>query len=166
MTRYGLTEWHEHGIDYRAVFLPWYQVTEILGHEYDGDQTDLEQVKTAVLRAGAPKWTARVMYDGIDEKGVCLIGGPIVYAEALMRSYHLWELEDRFGIVEHDGITWYLTQQPYITSAGKQPWYEAIAINANGDTARIVWSVRDDWKDVEDESDACDWSKPAGVTIL
>ncbi len=166
MTRYGITEWHEHGIEYLAIFVPWCQVEGILGHEYDGERKDLEQVKAATLRAGAPKWTGRVEYDGIEEKGLYLIGGRIVYAEALGQSYHLWDLEDRFGTVEHEGITWYLTQQPYITSAGKRPWYEAIAINANGDTARIVWSVRDDWKDVEDESDACDWSKPAGVTIL
>lgn len=186
MTRYGLTEWHDCGIEYRAVFLPWCQVKGILGHEYDGDREDLEQIKTAVLRAGAPSWIGRVMYDGIDEEGICLIGGQIVYAEALMKSYHLWELEDRFGTVEHEGITWYLTQVPYIAGTDglswyeavttgvfktsevtpELPWYEAIAINADGDATLIWWTVKDHWTDIEDESDMCDWNTPARVTKL
>ena len=166
MTYWGLTEWHDCGINYRAVYLPLWQAEEILGHVYDGEREDLEQIKTALLEAGAPRWIRRVVDDGIEADGMYLIGGPLVYSEVLAQEYHLWELEDRWGSVEHEGTTWYLTQQPYITSAGGRPWYEAIAISADGDTARIEWAVVDEWEDIEDESEACDWDKPASVTRL
>ena len=75
MTYWGLTEWHDCGINYRAVYLPMWQVEEILGHVYDGEREDLEQIKTALLEAGAPTWVSLVEIgdDGIDEGGVCLI---------------------------------------------------------------------------------------------
>lgn len=161
-----LAEWHECGINYLAVYLPWRQVEEILGHEYDGEREDLEQLKAAVLEAGAPRWVQQVMYDGVEADGMYLIGGPLVYSMVLNREFHLWELEDKFGTVEHEGSTWYLTQVPYITGAGEPPWYEAIAINTYGDAARIKWSVVDWWEDIEDEADVCQWDTPAGVTTL
>ncbi len=168
MTYWKLTEWHDYcGIDYLTVYLPWWQVEEILGHGYEGGEREhLERVKAAVLEAGAPSWVRRVKYDGLDEDGLYLIGGPLVYSMVLNQEYHLWELEDRFGTVEHEDTTWYLTQQPYIMGAGEQPWYEAVAINIYGDTARIEWAVVDDWRDIEDESDVCNWDTPVSVTIL
>jgi flavin-binding protein dodecin len=188
MTYWGLTEWHECGINYRAIHLPWWQVEEILlGHAYEGDEReDLEQLKAAVLEAGAPKWVERVEYDGIEAEGMYLIGGPLVYAEALNQEHHLWELEEQFGTIEHEDTTWYLTQRPYIAGTNELswdeavaigvfkasevtpelPWYEAVAINIYGDAALVWWTVRDDWKDVEDESDMCQWDTPARVTVL
>ncbi len=186
MMYWRLTEWCQDGTDHRAVFVPWWVVGDVLGHRYDGDREDLEQLKAAALEAGAPSWIGRVAYAGIEQKGIYLIGGPIVYAEALDRDFHLWELENQWGSVEHEGITWYLTQQPYIAGTDKLswkkavaigvfdvsevtpelPWYEAIAINADGDTALVWWIVKDHWKDIEDESDMCDWDTPARVTKL
>ena len=78
MMYWRLTEWHQDGTDHSAVFIPWCQVEGILGHAYDGDQEDLEQLKAAALEAGAPSWVGRVEYDGIDEKGMYLIGGQLV----------------------------------------------------------------------------------------
>jgi len=89
-----------------------------------------------------------------------------VYSMVLNQEYHLWELGDKFGIVEYEDTTWYLTQQPYILGADERPWYEAVAINIYGDTARIEWDVVDGWKEIEDESDVCDWDRPVSVTIL
>jgi len=186
MMYWRATEWHQDGVDHRALFLPWWQVSEVLGHRYDGDQGDLELIKAAALRAGAPSWIQRVEHDGIEEKGIYLIGGPLVYSEVLDQSYHLWELENCWGVVEHEDTTWYLTQMPYIAGTDKLswkkavaigvfdvsevtpelPWYEAIAINADGDTALVWWTVKDHWKDIEDEADMCDWNKPARVTKL
>lgn len=154
------------GTERECILIPWWQVEEILGHAYDGDLQDLERLKAAVLEAGAPAWIRRVAYNGIEAEGLCLIGGPIVYAEALAQEYHLWELEDRWGSVEHEGSTWYLTQQPYIAGTDERPWYEAIAIDINGDAVLIKWAVADHWKDIEDESERCEWDKPASVTVL
>jgi hypothetical protein len=161
-----LTEWHDCGINYRAVYLPWWQVEEILGHVYDGEREDLERVKAAVLEAGAPRWVQQVVYDGVEADGMYLIGGPLVYSMVLNQEHHLWELEAQWGTVEHEGSTWYLTQQPYIAGTDERPWYEAIAINLYGDAALIKWTVTDEWEDIEDESDVCQWDKPAGVTTL
>ena len=74
--RWRETVWAESdGTERGCVLIPWGEVEAILGHAYDGDLQDLEQLKEAVLEAGAPAWVSLVETGdaGVDEAGVCLI---------------------------------------------------------------------------------------------
>ena len=71
------------------------------------------------------------------------------------------------GTVEHKGKTLELTQEAYPTS-GSFPvpggetysgnWYEAHAVDADGNDYRVIWTEVD--RDREDASEACDWDNP------
>ena len=70
------TSWADSdGTERECVLVSWDEVEAILGHAYDGDLQDLEQLKEAALEAGAPGWVSLVGigHDGIDKAGVCLI---------------------------------------------------------------------------------------------
>lgn len=44
-------------------------------------------------------------------------------------------------------------------------WYEATAVDDNGNQYRVVWNIKPDF-DINsnaDESDACDWDNPAEI---
>ena len=69
------------------------------------------------------------------------------------------------GTVEHGDKTLTLTQEAY-SQGGSFPvpggatyngdWYEAHAVDANGNDCRVIWTEVD--HQTEDESDACDLS--------
>lgn len=43
-------------------------------------------------------------------------------------------------------------------------WYEAAATDADGNTYRVIWALRDDYDPATNgESDACDWTHPVEV---
>ena len=67
---------------------------------------------------------------------------------------------DKFGTVEKDRKTFYITQLAYISDDGS--YYEALAIDADENEYLIQWDTTEDWKSREiadqwDESEACDW---------
>ena len=41
-------------------------------------------------------------------------------------------------------------------------WYEAPAVDADGNAYTVLWKILPDW-DNEDESSACDWHKPVAI---
>jgi hypothetical protein len=60
-----------------------------------------------------------------------------------------------------------LTQDPYIIEGG----YKAVGYLDGEDrsdetcpTVTVVWALVDGWEDRDDESDCCDWGRPASVT--
>jgi len=53
-----------------------------------------------------------------------------------------------------------LTQQPYLDGTNEHPIYTAAAVDEEGESYWVHWTVRDEYKKelkIEDESDACEW---------
>ncbi|MGG0029516.1 hypothetical protein ABEX92_16780 [Bacillus safensis subsp. osmophilus] len=68
-------------------------------------------------------------------------------------------------IVFFEGVEYRTTQNPYVNDEGTQ--YEATAINRDNEQVLIEWEITyQDYKNLEDESDACDWDNPSKVIRL
>jgi len=61
------------GPPHAAVFLPWPEVTRILGHPHRGEPEDDAQLVAELIHQGAPDWVATAP-GWIDEAGWGLIG--------------------------------------------------------------------------------------------
>jgi hypothetical protein len=146
-------------VDYPAVHVTW---SDLKAAGFTGDGSDDKEIETALLAAGAPEWV-KTAQGWIDERGYGLYN-TIVYSDALCEAFNLADLEAEFGTVDVEGNTYYLTQQAYITGSDDDVCYEAAAIASNGDVYTVRWAVCEDWQEIEDESDRCDWAKPISVT--
>lgn len=74
------------------------------------------------------------------------------------------EENNNYGTVEFEGKQYTLTQQPYIDGKmDDRPYYKAIAVDKNGNEHEVVWDVVDNWEEIEDESESCDWDEPESV---
>ena len=72
-----------------------------------------------------------------------------------------------YGNVEHGDTMLTLTQEAY-PQGGSFPvpggatyngdWYEAHAVDADGNNHRVIWTEVN--HETEDESEACDWDNP------
>ena len=71
---------------------------------------------------------------------------------------------DNHGTVTHNGKTFTLTQDAYITSNGSRDYYRAHAVDANQNEYYILWDIID--ADCDDESNACDWSNPSDIISI
>lgn len=72
-----------------------------------------------------------------------------------------------FGIVEFEGKEYTLTQDAYIDgSADETPYYRAMAEDAEGNEYEVFWDVLENWKEIEDEQEMCDWDNPAKVELI
>lgn len=65
-----------------------------------------------------------------------------------------------------DKIILTLTQEAYITGPHEDPWFEAAAIDPEGEDYMVHWTITDD--DVrngtaDDWGCACDWSHPSAI---
>lgn len=68
-------------------------------------------------------------------------------------------------IVSFEGVEYRTTQNPYVNDEGTH--YEATAINKDNEQVLIEWEItHQDYKNLEDESDACDWDNPSRVIRL
>src|SRR5690625_1725417 len=57
-----------------------------------------------------------------------------------------------------------LTQQAYIDGpADETPFYKASGIDKEGNEYEIEWSVKENWEQIEDEEEMCDWDSPVSV---
>jgi hypothetical protein len=65
---------------------------------------------------------------------------------------NLLECKERFGSVEYKGVEIVIMQQPYFCGEV----YRATGQDASGEWYMITWTTED--VDVEDESEACDWT--------
>lgn len=67
-----------------------------------------------------------------------------------------------YTFTDQDGLTIQvtLTQDPYIAGTYDAPRYEAHAEDEDGGEYFLFWLLKDgiDIREIEDESDACDWS--------
>lgn len=73
------------------------------------------------------------------------------------------ELDERNStIVEVEGKELRTIQDPYVSDNGSH--YIAKALDVEGNTYIINWAVID--PDTTDESSACDWDNPVGVTLV
>jgi hypothetical protein len=63
-----------------------------------------------------------------------------------------------FGtIVMDDGSLVYLTQQAYLDGTFENPVYRAAAEDAEGNEYNVFWTPVENYMELEDESDCCDW---------
>ncbi|WP_019156825.1 hypothetical protein [Robertmurraya massiliosenegalensis] len=67
------------------------------------------------------------------------------------------------GEVEHEGKVIRLTQNAYLDGTHENPYYSANGIDAEGNEYEITWDVVENWKELEDESECCDWDEPKSV---
>lgn len=65
--------------------------------------------------------------------------------------------------IKFEGKEYTLTQEPYIDGTHEKPFYRANAVDAEGKLYEIRWDVKDNWEEIEDESEMCDWDSPKGV---
>lgn len=68
-----------------------------------------------------------------------------------------------FGTVEFEGKGYILTQEAYITGTHESPRYEAHAIDNEANEYMVTWLPVENWRELEDASDHCDWNSPAAV---
>lgn len=69
-----------------------------------------------------------------------------------------------FGTVEFEGKEYTLKQQAYIDGkADERPYYRAMAVDQEGNEHEVTWDVVDNWEEIEDESESCDWDEPESV---
>lgn len=65
---------------------------------------------------------------------------------------------NQFGDVTlADGVTISLTQQAYLSGTNEAPIYTARAVDAEGNEYTVTWRPFDNFMELEDESDCCDW---------
>lgn len=50
------TTWMQQGIEYEAIAVSWDDITDYLGFEHHGNDTDDNAVIAGLLEAGAPDW--------------------------------------------------------------------------------------------------------------
>ncbi|MCE3203399.1 hypothetical protein [Paenibacillus sonchi] len=73
------------------------------------------------------------------------------------------ELNERNStIIEVERKELRTTQDPHVSDDGNQ--YIAEALDAEGNTYLVTWEVID--HETTDESSACDWDNPVGVTLV
>lgn len=69
-----------------------------------------------------------------------------------------------FGIVDFDGKKYSLEQQAYIDGIqDRELYYKASALDAEGNKCVVVWDVVDNWEQIEDEQEMCDWESPISI---
>ena len=85
----------------------------------------------------------------------------------------LEELEKENGTATIDGVKYILIEQPYVDDIMQgytsRTMYNALAVREDAplddygytDLYVIRWAPKQGLEEVEDESDACDWDKPA-----
>jgi len=60
-----------------------------------------------------------------------------------------------------------LTQNAYVTGSLEAPYYTAHALDKDGNEYEVRWKIIcDDFDNLEDESNACNWAKPSSITKL
>ncbi|MFJ5713101.1 helix-turn-helix domain-containing protein [Neobacillus sp. NPDC093127] len=76
--------------------------------------------------------------------------------------------EEKKMTVTFEGKEITLTQDPYIDGVpGREPYYRAVGIDAEGNEYNVVWNVVDNYEEIEDESEmVADWGKPFDVIKL
>jgi|GEM_PF-2558253 len=63
-----------------------------------------------------------------------------------------------------DGKEITLTQDPFIDGVvGERPIYKAHGTDDQGNEYIVTWNVVDNWENIEDESEMCDWDNPIGL---
>lgn len=69
-----------------------------------------------------------------------------------------------FGSIDFEGKELILLQDPYLDTLiprWESGCYRADAIDLDENSYRIIWEIEN--ADCDDESDACDWDKPAEI---
>ncbi|MWV44931.1 hypothetical protein GRF59_15015 [Paenibacillus sp. HJL G12] len=70
-------------------------------------------------------------------------------------------------MIDFEGKTLKTTQDPYIDGvSGERPHYKATAVDAENNEYILVWDVYDEYEEITDESEMCDWYNPIGVTLV
>ena len=84
----------------------------------------------------------------------------IFLEEALTKEHKM-----DYGTVEFDGKVLKITQQPFFDGTHDDQYYRASAEDEDGIEYQVIWDVKDEYLELEednnsfDESDMCDWTK-------
>ena len=73
-----------------------------------------------------------------------------------------------FGTITFNGQVFTLTQEAYADNFGTDGGvrYYAGAVDTDGNEHQVTWGLKisiEDYKNLEDESNACDWDNPISV---
>lgn len=72
--------------------------------------------------------------------------------------------------VMFEGKEYTLTQEAYAAgSANGVPYFQATAVDAEGNEYEVTWDVRDNWEEIAatgDDSEMCDWDAPVSVEAV
>lgn len=82
------TTYQDHGQAYEAIHIPWKLVSEILGHDHSGSETDDQRLCQYLLwQMDAPAWVLDAA-GWVDEYGWGLIGPPNVKTTDICAKCH------------------------------------------------------------------------------
>lgn len=76
------------------------------------------------------------------------------------------EEEKKMNTITFESKEYTLTQEAYMAGTHDAPHFEAHAVDADGNEYMVQWDVRDNWREMDDQSDMCDWDNPASVDAL
>lgn len=63
-------------------------------------------------------------------------------------------------IVQYEDKTLTLSQTPYLAGTDSAPCFRASAQDERGNAYLVTWwGVKSNWRELEDNSDCCDWSR-------
>lgn len=82
---------------------------------------------------------------------------------------NLKDLREKFGSISKNGKEYVFTQHAYLDGLTKETtYYIANAIGADdGEEYAIEWEILEDYDPAcQDESLACDWDNPSGITRI
>jgi hypothetical protein len=83
---------------------------------------------------------------------------------------NLDEHTEDYGIVHYNGQIITITQTPYVDgTTGKKPYYRALGISASKNEKEIsekiewdiIWDVKDNWEEIDNDEDMCEWETPS-----
>ena len=101
-----------------------------------------------------------------------------IFERDLENKRRFAELKEKFGYVVTEieflktenttyvqsDITVALSQQAYIDgSAVERPIYKASGVDSEGNEYEIEWEVFENWEQIEDMQEMCDWDIPVSV---
>ena len=60
-------------------------------------------------------------------------------------------------VTTKSGVLVTLTQDAFLSGTNDAPYYEAHGVDADGYDYKVTWDCVDNYMELEDESDCCDW---------
>lgn len=107
--------------------------------------------------------------------------GEVTHSAGIKNEYEVVKVravqDFGFGIVEHDGKEYALEEDAYVVGAREREWnnlalddgkpfYKASAVDQEGKSFEVVWETFEEWEDLYNEDEMCDWENPESVNEI